>query len=149
MRDEGGQSVAVAHGVIQTSASTSHAVRLQRIYEGLSEIIARWRPGVAAIEQLYFSRNVTTAISVGQARGVAMLAVANAGLDIHEYTPMQVKQAIAGYGRGTKEQIQEMVRVLLGLPTTPTPDDAADALAVALCHIHSRHLAGLLRGADR
>lgn len=149
VKSEGGQSVAVAHGVVQTPAGTAAAVRLQRIYEGLTEIIGRWRPNVAAIEQLYFSRNVTTAISVGQARGVAMLAVANYGLDIHEYTPMQVKQAVSGYGRGTKEQIGEMVRLLLGLPAVPQPDDAADALAIALCHLHTQQFARAISGAGR
>ncbi len=149
LRDEPDGPVALAYGALQTPAGTAMAVRLQQLYDGLREIIARWQPGVVAVEQLYFSRNVTTAISVGQARGVALLACANHGLDVYEYTPMQVKQAISGYGRGTKQQIGEMVRVLLRLPAVPTPDDAADALAVALCHLHTRQFAQALQEAGR
>ena len=147
IRDEGVRRVAVEWGVIHTPAGSAAAVRLQRIYADLTEVIERHRPGAAAVEQLFFSRNVTNALSVGQARGVALLAIANHGLDLHEYTPMQVKQAISGYGRGTKAQIGEMVRLLLQLDAVPTPDDAADALAIALCHLHSRQFARALAGA--
>jgi len=97
------------------------------------------------VEELFFSKNVRTALSVGQARGVALLAAANAGLPIHEYTPLQVKQAITGYGRATKDQVQQMVRMLLALDSVPQPDDAADAIAIAICHIHSAKLTAMLR----
>jgi len=103
------------------------------------------QPTAVAVEELFFSKNVRTALSVGQARGVALLAAANARLPIHEYTPLQVKQAIAGYGRATKGQVQQMVRMLLDLDSVPQPDDAADAIAVAICHIHSAKLTAMLR----
>ena len=102
---------------------------------------AEWQPSAAAVEELFFSSNARTAMSVGQARGVALLALADAGLDVAEYTPLEVKQAVTGYGGADKAQMQEMVRLLLGLPETPRPDDAADALAVAICHSHSARLA--------
>jgi crossover junction endodeoxyribonuclease RuvC len=108
-------------------------------------VIEDQQPTAVAVEELFFSKNVRTALSVGQARGVALLAAANAGLPIHEYTPLQVKQAIAGYGRATKDQVQQMVKMLLGLDSVPQPDDAADAIAVAICHIHSAKLTAMLR----
>ena len=101
-------------------------------------------PQALATEELFFSRNARTAFAVGQARGVVLLAAAHAGVPVFEYTPLQVKQAVAGYGKAPKEQVQEMVRVLLGLPETPKPDDVADALAVAICHLHSAKMAALL-----
>jgi crossover junction endodeoxyribonuclease RuvC len=118
---------------------------LQRIYQELTALIEDQQPTTAAVEELFFSKNVRTALSVGQARGVALLAAANAGLPIHEYTPLQVKQAIAGYGRATKDQVQQMVKMLLALDCVPQPDDAADAIAVAICHIHSAKLTAMLR----
>ena len=113
------------------------ADRLKQLYHDLSDVIARSQPDEAAVEELFFSRNVTTALTVGQARGVAMLAAAEAGLSVHEYKPAEIKQAVVGYGSASKEQVQEMVRVLLGISEVPRPDDAADAVAVAICHIHS------------
>ena len=107
-------------------------------------MIREYQPSAVAIEELFFGRNVTTAISVGQARGVAVLAAAHCGLPIAEYTPMQVKQAVVGYGKATKDQVQQMMRILLNLETIPQPDDAADALAIAICHLHSRSLTNLL-----
>ncbi len=133
-------------GVITTPADLPMAQRLQMIFRDLTDLAAKWQPDAAAVEELFFSKNVRTALSVGQARGVVLLAVANAGLDVHEYTPLQVKQAIAGYGRASKGQVQEMVRMLLGLETVPQPDDAADAVAVAICHIHSARMASILAG---
>jgi crossover junction endodeoxyribonuclease RuvC len=109
-------------------------LRLLAIYRRLRELIAEHRPSQVAVEQLFFGRNTTTAISVGQARGVALLAVGEAGLPATEYTPLEVKHAIAGFGRADKHQMQRMMQTLLGLPTLPQPDDAADALAIALCH---------------
>ncbi|MBI2955075.1 MAG: crossover junction endodeoxyribonuclease RuvC [Chloroflexi bacterium] len=126
----------VDYGVITTPSHLPLATRLQRLYRELNSILERARPTEVAIEELFFSRNVQTALAVGQARGVAILAAANFGLAISEYTPLQIKQAVVGYGRARKEQIQEMVRVLLGLTDKPEPDDAADALALAICHLH-------------
>jgi crossover junction endodeoxyribonuclease RuvC len=135
----------VAYGAITTSSDWPLPERLQRIYRELTALIEDQQPTAAAVEELFFSKNVRTALSVGQARGVALLAAANAGLPIHEYTPLQVKQAITGYGRATKDQVQQMVRMLLALGSVPQPDDAADAIAVAICHIHSAKLTAMLR----
>jgi crossover junction endodeoxyribonuclease RuvC len=135
----------VAYGAITTSSDWPLPERLQRIYQELTTLIKDQQPTTVAVEELFFSKNVRTALSVGQARGVALLAAANAGLPIHEYTPLQVKQAIAGYGRATKDQVQQMVRMLLALDSVPQPDDAADAIAVAICHIHSAKLTAMLR----
>lgn len=134
---DGREAELVECGVIRTPAGMPVAERLRKLYHELSAVIARTAPDVAAVEELFFSRNVTTALSVGQARGVALLAAAEAGLPVYEYKPLEVKQAVVGYGGATKRQVQEMVRVLLGLAEVPRPDDAADAAAVAICHIHS------------
>ncbi len=131
---ERGQYAFVDAGVITTPAGQPMPERLVTLHEELAEVIRETKPAQAAVELLYFSTNVTTAISVGQARGVILLALAEAGLIPAEYTPMQVKQAVTGYGGAKKPQIQEMVRVLLKLPTIPKPDDAADALAIAMTH---------------
>jgi crossover junction endodeoxyribonuclease RuvC len=112
----------------------------------LSGLIALHSPSVLAIEQLFFARNVTTAISVGQARGVVLLAAAKAGVQVAEYSPSQVKHAVAGYGKADKAQIQEMVRMILGLDHAPHPDDAADALAIALCHAQRSAFAAVTAG---
>ncbi|HLI05082.1 MAG TPA: crossover junction endodeoxyribonuclease RuvC [Ktedonobacteraceae bacterium] len=127
----------LACDAIITPARTSLSKRLQLIYQGLSEVIATYHPQEAALEELFFSKNTRTAMTVGQARGVAMLALANGGLPIAEYTPNQVKQAVTGYGGADKHQVGEMVRILLGLPAVPKPDDAADAAAIAICHLHT------------
>lgn len=134
-------------GVITTPAGHPLPARLQTIYRGLADLIAARRPDAAAVEELFFSRNVRTALSVGHARGVTLLALADAGLPIHEYKPLEVKQAIAGYGGADKRQVQEMVRMLLNLESIPRPDDAADAVAVAVCHIHSARMKALLNEA--
>ena len=130
----GAKSQLVDAGVIRTPVHEEDAVRLQTIFEDLSEIIANTQPTVMAVEKLFFAQNVTTAMTVAQARGVVLLAGKQAGLELFEYTPLQIKQAMTGYGRAEKKQIQEMVRVLLALDTVPKPDDAADALAAALTH---------------
>lgn len=124
----------VTAGVIKTPAHTPLEDRLVEIYDGLHEIIAETKPEVMSIEKLFFSQNVTTAISVSHARGVAMLTGAQNGLPIAEYTPQQIKQTLTGYGRADKKQMQEMVRLQLGLQSIPKPDDAADALAAAITH---------------
>lgn len=138
----------VAYGVLRTGSDEAMHQRLVRLYEGVRDLIARYRPDVLAIEQLLFGRNVTTAIAVGQARGVVMLAAAQAGLVLAEYTPAQVKEAVVGYGRADKGQIQEMVRILLKLPAVPQPDDAADALAIAICHTQMARFATLTHGTN-
>ena len=124
----------VGAGVIRTPANQALELRLDTIYADLQEIIKEYQPDEASIEQLFFAQNVTTAISVSHARGVAMLAIIQAKMDQAEYTPLQIKQAITGYGRADKQQVQEMVKILLGLDEVPKPDDCADALAAAICH---------------
>ncbi|HHX93046.1 MAG TPA: crossover junction endodeoxyribonuclease RuvC [Clostridiales bacterium] len=130
----GNQFRPVAYGCITTDKDQAMPDRLKRLYEGLTEIIADYQPEEASVEQLFFNTNVTTAIQVGQARGVAILACANSGLPVFEYTPLQIKTSLTGYGRAQKEQMQSMTKMLLGLESVPRPDDAADALAAALCH---------------
>ncbi|HQE20230.1 MAG TPA: crossover junction endodeoxyribonuclease RuvC, partial [Aggregatilineales bacterium] len=125
------------YGAVETPAHTPLPLRLQQVYKGVREVVEQYRPESAAIEKLLFGKNVTTAMAVGQARGVAVLALADCGLTIAEYTPASIKQAVAGYGNASKSQMQEMVRMLLGLDEIPRPDDAADALAVAITHLHS------------
>lgn len=127
----------VTYGVLRTTNDEPMPDRLVRLYAGVQALITEYRPDVLAIEQLLFGRNVTTAIAVGQARGVVLLAAAQAGVGVAEYKPAQVKEAVVGYGKADKGQMQEMVRILLGLPSIPHPDDAADALAIAICHVHT------------
>lgn len=121
-------------GLIETWPDEPMADRLVTLYEGVQELIAEFQPDVLAVEQLFFARNVTTAITVGQARGVVILAAAQARIPVAEYTPSEIKQAVTGYGKADKPQMQEMVRMILKLNAIPQPDDAADALAVAICH---------------
>ncbi len=128
---------AVAFGVIRTSSDDPMAQRLRQLRDELAEVIDLHQPETGAVEKLFFQRNVSSAISVGQARGVAMLALADADVPVGEYTPLEVKQAVVGYGKASKEQVQEMVRLLLKLKEQPAPDDAADALAVAICHLQT------------
>jgi crossover junction endodeoxyribonuclease RuvC len=135
--NEDGSLALVDFGVITTPASLPMPERLLELYRQLTAILLLHRPESGAVEKLFFQRNVTNALSVGQARGVVLLALAQAGLGVGEYTPMEVKQATAGYGGADKNQVQQMVRALLGLADIPRPDDAADALAVAICHLHS------------
>jgi crossover junction endodeoxyribonuclease RuvC len=130
----GDAPAALEFGVIETPAGTPMPERLSALYDGLIALIETHAPTVLAVEQLFFARNVTNAMTVGQARGVVLLAAARSGLPVAEYTPAEVKQAVVGYGKADKGQMQEMVRLILGLDRTPHPDDAADALAVALCH---------------
>ena len=124
-------------GVITTDKDLSLPDRLKIIYEETTQVIEEFHPDVVSIEELFFNNNVTTAIMVAQGRGVSILSAINAGLPIYEYTPLQVKQAVTGYGRAQKAQVQHMVKTLLGLRAIPRPDDAADALAIAICHAHS------------
>lgn len=124
-------------GVITTPAHTAHVSRLNQIYNDLDSLIKTFHPDVMSIEELFFNTNITTGISVAQGRGVILLCAFQNNLEIYEYTPLQVKQAVAGYGRAEKKQVQEMVRRLLHLNSIPKPDDAADAVALALCHARS------------
>ncbi|MBA2277777.1 MAG: crossover junction endodeoxyribonuclease RuvC [Chloroflexia bacterium] len=124
----------VDYGVIETGADVPMPLRLSTLFDRVTELLAQYVPDAVAIEQLFFARNVTTAIAVGQARGVVLLAAARAGVAVTEYSPSEVKHAIVGYGKADKNQMQEMVRLILDLDVAPHPDDAADALAIALCH---------------
>jgi crossover junction endodeoxyribonuclease RuvC len=142
--DSTGKLTTVDYGVITTSSSMTMAQRLLHLYTQLTEITKFHHPDSAAVEKLFFQKNVRTAISVGQGRGVAILALAQSQLEISEYTPLEIKQAVSGYGGAGKKQLQEMVRLLLDLDDLPRPDDAADALAVAICHIHSSRMKSLI-----
>jgi crossover junction endodeoxyribonuclease RuvC len=144
VKSDAGDLALVGCGVITTPAKESLPARLQTIYRELTRIVAAYRPAEAAVEELFFSKNVRTALAVGHARGVILLALADATLPIYEYTPLQVKQTVTGYGQADKKQMQEMVRLILGLREILQPDDAADAVAVAICHIHSSHLSRLV-----
>lgn len=135
-----GQAQMVDAGVIRTPAKEDDAVRLVTIFEEISDIIAQSKPTVMSVEKLYFAQNVTTAMTVAQARGVVLLAGKQAGMEIYEYTPLQIKQSLTGYGRAEKKQIQEMVRVILKLKEIPKPDDCADALAAAITHSMTKQL---------
>src|SRR5579884_1429501 len=136
-----GSPVLVDAGVIRTPVKEDDAVRLETIFNELTDIIAETKPEVMAVEKLFFAQNVTTAMTVAQARGVVLLAGKQAGLSIYEYTPQQIKQALTGYGRAEKKQIQEMVKVVLKLKGVPKPDDCADALAAAITHSMTLKLA--------
>lgn len=130
----------VQHGAIKTPSDWEMPRRLGTIFDGVTELVRGYRPEVVSIEQLFFNTNVTTAMTVGQARGVAMLAAYREGVEVAEYTPLQIKQAITSYGRADKRQMQEMVRTLLNLREIPKPDDAADGLAAAICHAFSARM---------
>lgn len=132
--DKQGKSSLVDGGVIRTPVKQADSERLKTVYDELTEIIKANKPEIMSVEKLFFSQNVTTAMSVSQARGVVLLCGVQNGLALFEYTPQQIKQAITGYGRADKKQVQEMVRVVLKLQEVPKPDDCADALAAAICH---------------
>lgn len=134
----------VDYGKITTPAGMDMPLRLKEVYDGVLRLIEIYKPDVLAIEELFFNTNVKTAIAVGHARGVIVLAAANSGIKINEYTPLQIKQAVVGYGRADKNQVQQMVKMFLGLKEVPKPDDTADALAVAICHANSSSLGGVL-----
>ena len=131
---ERGKSRLIQCGAITTPAGMDFSARLEIIYEDMRQLLDATKPDAVAIEELFFGQNVTTGIGVAQARGVVLLAIRKAGLEVTAYKPMQVKQAVVGYGNATKHQVQDMTRRLLGLSAMPKPDDAADAIAIALCH---------------
>ena len=137
IKSEKGKIQAIDHGCILTKSSEDLENRLVTIFNELTKIIKKFKPEMAAVEELFFASNTKTAISVGHARGVLLLACSKTKVPVYEYTPLQVKQAICGYGRGDKQQIQKMVKTLLDLEEIPKPDDAADGLAIAICHAHS------------
>ena len=133
-----GSLVAVKYGVILTPREASASARLVMLYDQLNALLNEHKPELAAVEKLFFARNVTTALAVGQARGVVMLSLQQAGIETFEYTPKEVKQAVAGFGGADKRQVQDMVRALLQLDSIPKPDDAADALAIAITHLNTK-----------
>ena len=137
VQEEAGHLQCVGFGVVTTPAGAPLEVRLDSIYRDLLAVLQQYKPTTAAVEKLFFHRNVTSAMAVGQGMGVALLAVAHFGLGAAEYSPLQVKQAVTGYGKASKSQVQHMVAALLSLESIPRPDDAADALAVAICHAHA------------
>ena len=142
--DSQGEAIMVDCGVITAPARSPIGERLSFLYQHLQEVVSRYHPDVAAIEKPFLAKNVRSAIAIGQAQAIAILAASSQGITVYEYTPTQVKQKVANYGASSKEQIQEMVRLHLGLATIPQPTDAADALAVALCHLSEIHLTNLL-----
>jgi crossover junction endodeoxyribonuclease RuvC len=142
--DKDGSLTMVDYGAIMTGADQPMSRRLISLYDQLNKILLLHQPDSGAVEKLFFARNVRTALSVGQARGVVLLALERAGVSLAEYTPLEVKQAVAGYGGADKNQVQQMVRALLGLASVPEPDDAADALAIAICHVHSVRFKNIL-----
>ncbi|NLJ86788.1 MAG: crossover junction endodeoxyribonuclease RuvC [Firmicutes bacterium] len=133
---QGSNLQAVDYGAIRTKTTDEMPTRLCTLHDALKELIEASKPDVIAVEQLFFNTNVTSAIAVGQARGVILLTAAQAKIPLAEYTPLQVKQTITGHGRATKQQVGFMVKALLSLKTVPRPDDVADALAIAICHAH-------------
>lgn len=137
---EGNRIKAVHYGAILTSPTQEMPTRLAQVFRGVDDLIKEYKPEIVGVEQLFFNKNVTTAITVGQARGVVLLAAAQNGVAISEWTPLQVKQAVVGYGKATKEQVIYMTQKLLNLPAKPHPDDVADALAIAICTAHTANL---------
>jgi crossover junction endodeoxyribonuclease RuvC len=148
IQTEGDEIAAIDYGVISTPSNETTADRLKTIYSELSAIMDRYRPAEVAIEN-FIAKNLRTALIVGQARGVAVLVAAQHGLPVYDYTPLMVKQQVAGYGRGSKIQVQQMVKLQLGLDSIPRPDDAADALAIAICHVQQSCAARLIAENER
>lgn len=145
---KGGGLISVGYGIIASPPRRGMAARLETIYRALGEIIGQYRPDCLSVEGLFFAKNVQSALKLGQARGVALLAAAQAGLPLFEYSPAEIKGAVTGYGAADKGQVQRMVASLLGLDSIPTPPDAADALAVAICHLSAAALKGRIGSAQ-
>jgi crossover junction endodeoxyribonuclease RuvC len=139
-----GETVLVDYGVLNTPARSPIGERLSYLYHNLLEIIAKYQPDVLAIEQPFVAKNVKSALAIGRAQAIAILTAANRNIPAYEYTPAQIKQRVTSYGASSKEQVQEMVRLQLGLDRAPEPHDASDALAVALCHLSETHVDNLL-----
>ncbi|NLV23033.1 MAG: crossover junction endodeoxyribonuclease RuvC [Syntrophomonadaceae bacterium] len=144
-----GREKMIAYGTIKTSAGMAMELRLLKIFKELNDILDKFQPDAVAIEELFHHKNAKTVITVAQSRGVLLVAAAQRGLELAEYTPLQVKQAVCGYGNAEKKQVQMMVRNILKLDVTPKPDDAADALAIAICHLHSWRMSKLKNGVRR
>lgn len=142
---KGNKFTPIDYGAVKTGSSMSLSQRLIYIYESLEEIIKKYTPEAISIEELFFNKNTKTALAVGQGRGVAVLAAAKANVEVFEYTPLQVKQSVVGYGRAEKAQVQQMIKIILNLEKIPKPDDVADALAVAICHGNSCKMMNLVR----
>ena len=142
---ENGKPVCVDFGIISTPKTDSISKRLFTVSEGLTALIRKFKPDAVAVEELFFNNNQKTAIMVAEARGVILCTAVREQCDLYEYTPLQIKQGLTGYGRADKQQMQQMVKILLKLSTIPKPDDAADALAVALCHAQTNRFAGQFR----
>jgi len=140
---EGNKFSVIDYGAVTTKASMPFPDRLLLLDRSLEEIITKYKPSVVSVEELFFNKNIKTAISAAHGRGVALVCAARCGIEVAEYTPLQVKQAIVGYGRAEKTQVQQMVKMILNLPEIPKPDDVADALAVAICHGHSCKMAAI------
>ncbi len=140
---EGNKFSPIDYGAITTEASMALPQRLLVLNNSLEDLIAKYKPDAISVEELFFNKNIKTALTVGHGRGVAILAAAKSGTEVFEYTPLQVKQSVVGYGRAEKAQVQQMIKVILNLPAIPKPDDVADALAVAVCHGHSYRMGAL------
>lgn len=147
--EEGSRLRPITYGVLRTEAGQPQSQRLVKIYRELNQLLDEYQPEVMAIEELFFNKNVTTAIAVGQARGVALLAAANRELEIFEFTPLQVKLSLTGEGRAQKDQVSFMVCRLLGLGKPPRPDDVTDALAIAICGLHQRAASKWMEAAEK
>lgn len=137
VRKKGNSFSVLGYGVIRTKAGESLPKRIKKLYDEITDKLVEYKPETVAIESLFYFKNQKTVMSVGQARGVVVLSAAEKGLEVYDYTPLQVKQAVTGYGKAAKDQVQQMVKRMLGLKKLPKPDDAADALAVAVCHLNS------------
>ena len=140
---EGNRFSPLEYGAVLTKASTPFAQRLLELDEGLSAVIEKYKPEAISVEELFFNKNIKTAIMAAHGRGIALAAAARSGAEVYEYTPLQVKQAVVGYGRAEKAQVQQMIKVILNLPGIPKPDDVADALAIAICHGNSCKLGSI------
>ncbi len=140
VEDQGNRLRAIDFGVLRTPADMETPERLLLIYDSIRKLIDDHKPDCAALEELFYNKNAKTALIIGHARGAVVVACAKGGLAQYEYTPLQVKQSVVGYGRAEKKQVQQMVKLLLNLKEIPRPVDAADALAVAICHLHSSHM---------
>ncbi len=137
---EGNKFSPLEYGAVLTKVGTPFATRLLQLDEGITEVIKKYKPDAISVEELFFNKNIKTAIMAAHGRGIVIAAAARSGADVFEYTPLQVKQAVVGYGRAEKAQVQQMVKAILNLPAIPKPDDVADALAIAICHGHSAKL---------
>ena len=145
VESQGGRMRLLGYGVVETHAGEPVQHRLRALQQGVRQLVATYQPDDVAFEELFFARNVTTAMNVGAARGSALVAAAQRTEELYEYTPMQIKQAVTGYGKADKPQVQQMVKMLTGMDTIIRPDDAADAVAVAICHAHSRNARNLFK----